>query len=42
MPHHLLTGDHQDFGPLFGKTLHGGKVVDQAALAAELAERGIL
>jgi hypothetical protein len=39
---HLLTGDHQDFGALFGKTLHGVKVVDQAALAAELTERGIL
>jgi len=39
---HLLTGDIKDFGALFGKTVQGVKVVDQVALAAELAARGIL
>ena len=39
---HLLTGDRRDFGALFGKTVQGVKVVDQAALAAEMEERGLL
>ncbi|MEI9897319.1 MAG: hypothetical protein WDN28_26525 [Chthoniobacter sp.] len=39
---HLLTGDRRDFGVLFGKTVQGVKIVDQAALAAELVTRGIL
>ena len=39
---HLLTGDRRDFGALFGKTMQGVKVVDQAMLANELAERGLV
>jgi hypothetical protein len=39
---HLLTGDRMDFGALFGKTVQGVKIVDQTALAEELAARGIL
>lgn len=39
---HLLTGDRKDFGILFGKTVQGVKIVDQAALAEELAARRLL
>jgi len=39
---HLLTGDRRDFGALFGKTVQGVKIVDQAALAKELTEGGLL
>jgi predicted nucleic acid-binding protein len=39
---HLLTGDRKDFGPLFGKSVHGVKIVDQATLSAELVAGGLL
>ncbi|MDR3402025.1 MAG: hypothetical protein P4L99_05955 [Chthoniobacter sp.] len=39
---HLLTGDRRDFGAFFGKIVQGVKIVDQAALAAELSAQGIL
>lgn len=39
---HLLTGDQQDFGDYFGKTLQGVKVVSPRMLAEELIRHGRL
>ncbi len=39
---HLLTGDERDFGPLFGKTIQGVKVVSPRMLAEELVSLGWL
>ena len=39
---HLLTGDQQDFGAYFGKTIQGVKVVSPRMLADELVRRGRL
>ena len=39
---HLLTGDQQDFGAHFGKTIRGVKVVSPRMLADELVQRGRL
>jgi len=39
---YLLTGDKKDFGPLFGKTVHGVKIVNVQMLLAELIARGIV
>ena len=39
---HLLTGDKRDFGPFFGKTIQGVKIVTAAMLASELDEAGLL
>jgi predicted nucleic acid-binding protein len=38
----LLTGDKKDFGPLFGKTVRGVKIVNVQMLLAELIARGIV
>jgi predicted nucleic acid-binding protein len=38
----LLTGDRKDFGHLFGKTVHGVKIVNVQMLLAELIARGIV
>ncbi len=39
---HLLTGDQQDFGRYFGKTVQGVKIVSPKLLAGELVRRGLL
>jgi predicted nucleic acid-binding protein len=39
---HLLTGDQQDFGIYFGKTVQGVKIVSPKMLADELVHRGLL
>jgi hypothetical protein len=39
---HLLTGDRQDFGIYFGKTVQGVKIVSPRMLADELAHCGLL
>jgi predicted nucleic acid-binding protein len=39
---YLLTGDKKDFGPLFGKTVRGVKIVNVRMLLAELIARGIV
>ena len=39
---YLLTGDKKDFGRLFGKTVHGVKIVNVQLLLAELIARGIV
>ena len=39
---HLLTGDQQDFGIYFGKTVQGVKIVSPKMLADELVRRGLL
>ncbi len=39
---HLLTGDEQDFGSLFGKTISGVKVVSPRMLADELVRQRFL
>jgi len=39
---HLLTGDEQDFGVYFGKTVQGVKIVSPKMLADELVHRGLL
>ncbi len=39
---YLLTGDKKDFGHLYGKTVHGVKIVDVRMLLAELIERGLV
>jgi hypothetical protein len=39
---HLLTGDERDFGPYFGKTIQGVKIVSPSRLADELVHRGWL
>jgi uncharacterized protein len=39
---HLLTGDERDFGPYFGKTIQGVKIVSPRQLADELIQRGWL
>lgn len=39
---HLLTGDKQDFGPFFGHTIQGVKVVTASMLAEEMVEKGWL
>jgi len=39
---HLLTGDQQDFGIYFGKTVQGVKIVSPKMLAGELVLRGLL
>ncbi len=39
---YLLTGDKKDFGPLFGKTVRGVKIVNVQILLAELVARGIV
>jgi len=39
---HLLTGDERDFGPYFGKTIQGVKIVSPRMLADELVRRGWL
>jgi len=39
---HLLTGDQQDFGIYFGKTVQGVKIVSPRMLADELVRRGLL
>ena len=39
---YLLTGDKKDFGPLFGKTVHGVKIVNVQMLLEELIARGIV
>ncbi|MGD1087644.1 MAG: DNA-binding protein [Verrucomicrobiota bacterium] len=39
---HLLTGDQQDFGVYFGKTVQGVKIVSPKMLADELIHRGLL
>lgn len=38
----LLTGDKKDFGHLFGKTVHGVKIVSVQMLLDELTARGIV
>lgn len=38
----LLTGDKKDFGPLFGKTVQGVKIVHVRMLLVELIARGIV
>jgi len=37
---HLLTGDERDFGPFFGMTLYGVRVVSPRMLAGEMAVLG--
>ena len=39
---HLLTGDQQDFGAYFGRTIRGVKVVTPRMLADELVRQGWL
>jgi hypothetical protein len=39
---HLLTGDKQDFGFLFGKTISGVKVISPRLMAEELVSLGLL
>jgi uncharacterized protein len=39
---HLLTGDERDFGPYFGKTIQGVKIVSPRRLADELVQQGRL
>ncbi len=39
---HLLTGDKQDFGVLWGKTIQGVKIVSPELLARELTKKGWL
>jgi len=39
---HLLTGDQQDFGIYFGKTVQGVKIVSPKMLADELVRRSLL
>jgi predicted nucleic acid-binding protein len=39
---HLLTGDERDFGPYFGRTIQGVKIVSPHRLADELVRRGRL
>jgi len=39
---HLLTGDQQDFGNYFGKTIRGVKIVTPRMLADELVQQGWL
>ena len=39
---HLLTGDQQDFGAHFGKTIQRVKIVSPRLLADELVKRGRL
>lgn len=39
---YLLTGDKKDFGPLFGKTVRGVKIVNVQMLLTELIARGIV
>jgi uncharacterized protein len=39
---HLLTGDERDFGPYFGRTIQGVKIVSPHQLADELVHRGWL
>jgi predicted nucleic acid-binding protein len=39
---YLLTGDKKDFGPLFGKSVHGVKIVNVQMLIAELIALGIV
>jgi uncharacterized protein len=39
---HLLTGDERDFGELFGKTIHGVKIVAPRMLAEHLVKLGWL
>ncbi len=39
---HLLTGDKRDFKPLWGKTIHGVKIVSPQMLADELMRKGLL
>ena len=39
---HLLTGDQQDFGDYFGRTIRGVKVVPPRMLADELVRQGWL
>lgn len=39
---HLLTGDAGDFGALFGKTVHGVKIVSPQLLAQEFVALGLL
>jgi len=36
---HLLTGDERDFGPYFGRTIQGVKIVSPRQLADELVHR---
>lgn len=38
---HLLTGDKRDFGPFFGQTIQGVKVVTAAMLAQEMSENSL-
>ena len=39
---HLLTGDQQNFGIYFGKTVQGVKIVSPKLLADELVRLGLL
>jgi len=39
---YLLTGDKRDFGPLYGKTIQGVKIVSVKMLVDELIKRKIL
>lgn len=39
---HLLTGDEQDFGKWFGKTVQGAKIVSPRLLGDELVRRGLI
>ena len=39
---YLLTGDRKDFGRLFGKTVHGVKIVSVQMLLADLISQGIV
>jgi len=39
---YLLTGDEKDFGPFFGKTIDGVKIVSPKMLAEELTGPGLL
>ena len=39
---HLLTGDQQDFGKYFGRTIRGVKIVTPRMLADELVQQGWL
>jgi hypothetical protein len=37
-----VTGDERDFGPYFGRTVQGVKIVSPRRLADELVQRGWL
>ena len=39
---HLWTGDRRHFGPLYGKVIHGTRIVSSIQLADELESKGWL